>query len=373
MNQELDMRIRDSFMILNASPGIGPVLTSRLMENFHHDPLKILDAADSQLQSVRGVGRQSIDSMRQILKSKWIDKEKQKLQQLGGYFVHNNEIPENLTQLNDSPLGLYCLGEIPKLPYVSIVGTRVPSLYGKKFARKIGYELAKCGICVVSGMARGIDSEAHHGALEADGKTIAFLGSGIDVIYPPENLELYNKIKKSGAILSEFPLGRRADRRTFPMRNRLVAGISLAVVVIESAKSGGSMITARFAAEQGRTVFALPGRVDQPESQGCLDLIRDGASLIRSTNDILEELAPMLAHSKNANLSRDEPITQDFSDLNKAEQLIMSVLSNGERMQTEDFQATTQMPLNDILTSLTMLEIRGVIQKRADGKFEASL
>ena len=114
MNQELDMRIRDSFMILNASPGIGPVLTSRLMENFHHDPLKILDATDSQLQSVRGVGRQSIDSMRQILKSKWIDKEKQKLQQLGGYFVHNNEIPENLTQLNDSPLGLYCLGEIPK-------------------------------------------------------------------------------------------------------------------------------------------------------------------------------------------------------------------------------------------------------------------
>ena len=154
-----------------------------------------------------------------------------------------------------SPIGLYCIGDIPRMPCISIVGTRVPSLYGKKIARKIAHDLSGAGICIVSGMARGIDTEAHLGALDAGGKTIAFLGSGLDVIYPPENIGLYKRIAEQGAVLSEFCLGHKADRRTFPMRNRLVAGVSLGVVVVESAQAGGSMITARFAAEQGRTVL----------------------------------------------------------------------------------------------------------------------
>ena len=172
------------------------------------------------------------------------------MEKMGTRFIHTTQLPEHLDQLMDPPIGLYMLGKVPNSPCISIVGTRAPSNYGKKFARQISYELAKSGICIVSGMARGVDSEAHWGALDAGGNTMAFLGSGIDVIYPPENLELYKRIQDSGAILSEFPIGRRADRRTFPMRNRLVAGVSLGVLVIESAKSGGSMITAKFAAEQ---------------------------------------------------------------------------------------------------------------------------
>ena len=195
-----------------------------------------------------------------------------------------------LSASGSMPLGLYLSGVIPEGPYVSIVGTRQPSLYGQKICRELAKGLAEAGFCIVSGMARGIDSIAHETALSADGKTMAFLGSGIDIVYPPENLNLYQEIAKRGAVLSEFPFGRKADRRTFPMRNRLVSGISSAVIVIESAASGGSLITAQFAAEQGRLVFAVPGRVDQPASAGCNQLIRDGATLVRNVQDILEEL-----------------------------------------------------------------------------------
>lgn len=248
----------------------------------------------------------------------------------------------------------------------------MPSLYGKKLARKFASELASSGICIVSGMARGIDSEAHWGALEAGGKTIAFMGSGMDVIYPPENLELYRKIQNSGAVLSEFPLGRRADRRTFPMRNRLVAGVSLGVLVVESAKSGGSMITAKFAAEQGRTVFAVPGRVDQPESQGCLDLLRDGATLVRNTNDILEELSPMLGNSKFSDQLTPSSSPKDLSDLDKDEQAIMKVLTSGEILGSEKLQEITKIPLPKITLAITMLEIRGLVTMRPDAKYEAT-
>jgi DNA processing protein len=229
-------------------------------------------------------------------------------------------------------------------------------------------ELADAGICIVSGMARGIDTEAHLGALEAGGKTVAFLGSGLDVIYPPENLGLYQRIAQSGAVLSEFPLGRKADRRTFPMRNRLVAGVSLGVVVVESAKSGGSMITARFAAEQGRTVFAVPGRVDHPESMGCLSLIRDGATLIRSVDDILEELAPMIGQISAP--KNPSSTGKDITKMEIEEQKIIQALSAGEILNIESLHIICEMPLAQIMASLTMLEIQGLVQKRTDGRYE---
>jgi len=246
-------------------------------------------------------------------------------------------------------------------------------MYGKRMARKIASELANAGICVVSGMARGIDSEAHAGAIEAGGHTVAFLGSGLDIIYPPENLELYRKIISSGAVLSEFPLGRRADRRTFPMRNRLVAGVSLGVLVIESASSGGSMITAKFAAEQGRSVFALPGRVDQAESQGCLDLIRDGATLVRNASDIIEEIAPMIpAKEMSTGKSFIKPTNGDYSFLSQDEQLIVRCLSEGDSYAIDKIHILTKLPLSQIMSSLTMLEIRGIVAKRADGLYEST-
>ena len=240
----------------------------------------------------------------------------------------------------------------------------------EKIARQRAHDLASKGFCIVSGLARGVDTEAHRGALDANGSTLAFLGSGLDVIYPPENLNLYRQIQKSGAVLSEFQLGRRADRRTFPMRNRLVAGVSHAVVVIESASKGGSMITARLAAEQGRTVFAVPGRVDQPESQGCLDLIRDGATLARNADDIISEISPMISTPIKGNqiISFTNPKT--FPQLDENEKLIMSHLSPGDKFDPEYVQQLTQLEIHSILTHLTMIEINGLIKKLADGKYE---
>ena len=363
---------RDGRMVLNSVPGVGPVILNRLIERFTRDPWQILSANQAELRQVKGVGNQVVESMQKLLNSGWLKKEKEKMEKMSARFVHTDELPKFLNQLTDPPIGLYCLGEIPKQPCISIVGTRGPSIYGKKLARQFASELAQAGFCIVSGMARGVDSEAHMGALEVGGKTMAFLGSGLDVIYPPENLELYRKIQSSGAILSEFQLGRRADRRTFPMRNRLVAGISLGVLVIESAKSGGSMITASFAADQGRTVFALPGRVDQPESQGCLDLLRDGATLVRNPNDIIEELSPMLNHSEVQSNTKVTPEKKDLSYLDQEEQILMHSLSAGEVLDSDGLQKTTKIELSKIVPALTMLEIRGLIIKRPDGKYEAN-
>jgi DNA processing protein len=364
---------RDGRMLLNSIHGLGPIILSRLLDSFEHCPWKILTSTKSELIKVKGVGEKACEAIINASSSNWLEKEKEKLANLGGRFLFDSEISENLKELNDTPIGLYCLGEVPPLPCLSIVGTRVPSMYGKRMARKIASELANAGICVVSGMARGIDSEAHAGAIEAGGHTVAFLGSGLDIIYPPENLELYRKIISSGAVLSEFPLGRRADRRTFPMRNRLVAGVSLGVLVVESASSGGSMITAKFAAEQGRSVFALPGRVDQAESQGCLDLIRDGATLVRNASDIIEEIAPMIPHKT---MSTDKSFIKltngDYSFLSQDEQLIVRCLSEGDSYAIDKLHILTKLPLSQIMSSLTMLEIRGIVAKRADGLYEST-
>ena len=369
MPDKLKLSEDEGRMILNGINGVGPVILSRLLERFSNDPWKILQASQSALNGVRGVGSQLAENINCAQSSDWLEKEKVKLGKIGATFISGSNLPNFLEELDDPPIGLYCLGEVPSLPCISIVGTRVPSLYGKKMARQLAKELAGMGTCIVSGMARGIDTEAHLGALDAGGKTIAFLGSGLDVIYPPENLNLYQRIAQSGAVLSEFPLGRKADRRTFPMRNRLVAGVSLGVVVIESAKAGGSMITARFAAEQGRTVFAVPGRVDHPESMGCLSLIRDGATLIRSVDDILEELAPMIG-SVSAPQNPAFPTGTDLTNLEIEEQKIIQALSAGEILDMENLHKICAMPLAQTMASLTMLEIQGLVQKRTDGRYE---
>ena len=346
---------------------------NRLLERFNGDPWKVLSASAQDLASVKGVGNQLVETLQNNNAPEWLKKEKENLLKMGGHFLGREQFPEFLNELPDPPIGLYTLGEIPKTPFVSIVGTRIPSLYGKKLARKLAFELAQAGVCIVSGMARGIDTEAHLGALDAGGKTLAFLGSGLDVIYPPENLNLYQRIKESGAVLSEFPLSKRADRRTFPMRNRLVAGCSSAVLVIESAKTGGSMITARFAAEQGRTVFALPGRVDQPESQGCLDLIRDGAILVRNSVDILEEIAPMLSLSRNSGAVKTQGPNNIFNNLDDQEKTIIELLKGGERKSLDDIQTSLKVSSSQIAPAITMLEIKGLLSKRTDGKFESNL
>ena len=248
-------------------------------------------------------------------------------------------------------------------------------MYGQKHAREMAARLTEAGFCVVSGMARGVDTAAHEGALDAGGPTIAFLGSGLDIVYPPENLKLYKRIIENGAVISEFSFGRKPDRRTFPMRNRLVSGIAQAVIVIESAASGGSLITAQFAADQGRTVFAMPGRIDQPTSAGCHKLIREGATLIRSAADVIEDLRPYMQKDQYLlnfeNEEKDSSQKVNLSDgLNKNECLLITELKEGEQLPLDELSQRTGLTIAETMSTLTLLELNRYVKKYPSGKYE---
>jgi DNA processing protein len=281
--------------------------------------------------------------------------------------------PKLLKEISDPPIGLYRKGHYTfEQPCIAIVGSRRTTLYGQSVAKKFGSELARLGFCVVSGLARGIDTAAHEGALSVGGKTAAVLGCGIDIIYPPENLALYRQIEEQGAIVSEFSFGRRADRQSFPMRNRVVAGMCEAVVVVETDVSGGSMITARFAGEQGRLIFAVPGRIDQATSQGCHQLIRDGATLLTSVDDILSELnyldglRPQPIPAKEGK----EPSTS-LAGLGEVEVAVLEQFRGGAMLTLDALASQTGRATAELSATLMMLELKRLIAKRADGTFEA--
>ncbi|MFH1381026.1 MAG: DNA-processing protein DprA, partial [Candidatus Omnitrophota bacterium] len=202
------------------------------------------------------------------------------------------EYPSGLMHIHNAPEELFVNGTIlpQDVEAIAIVGTRRATEYGMKQAEKIAFELALMGITIVSGMAKGIDTAAHTGALKAGGRTIAILGSGHDNIYPKENMKLYERIVKSGAVVSELPRDIGPLRQNFPMRNRIISGMSKGVVVIEAPRKSGALITANFALEQGRTVFAMPGNIDSPESTGSNLLIKEGACLVENVSDIIDEL-----------------------------------------------------------------------------------
>lgn len=288
--------------------------------------------------------------------------------------TRDSSYPKLLKEINDPPIGLYRKGgyEFPH-PGIAIVGSRRTTLYGQAVAKRLGAELARLGFCIVSGLARGIDTAAHEGALSVGGKTAAVLGTGIDLIYPPENLGLYRQLEESGAILSEFPFGRRADKQSFAMRNRIVAGICEAVVVVESDVSGGAMITARFAGEQGRQLFAVPGRIDQPTSAGCHQLIRDGATLLTGVEDILSELnyldglRPAAIPPKAGSGAAQLPGLV----LTPEEQAVWSCFSGGAILAPDTLVAQTGLSAPEVSSSLMMLELKRLVAKRADGAFEA--
>lgn len=285
---------RQAMLALSALPRLGPVTIRRLLAAFGNDPLAILRAPSAQLLRVQRVGAeiaQVVTNWREHVDPLAMEA---KLARSGVAFItlQDAAYPPPLRHIYDPPVGLYCKGPLrPGVKSVAIVGSRRTTLYGQSTAQMLGRELAALGFCVVSGMARGIDTAAHKGALAAGGETVAVLGNGVDIVYPPENIDIYQQIAERGAVISELPLGTRASRTTFPMRNRLISGLSAAVIVVETDKQGGSMITARFAAEHNRPLFAVPGRIDSSTSQGCNQLIREGAILLSSVDDLIEELA----------------------------------------------------------------------------------
>ena len=363
---------RQALLVLNGLSHVGPVLLRRLMEIFDGDAAAVLSSTRKQLLGVKGVGDKAVDTLLAWEQHFNLDRELKQLEQKAAHFITQTcaGYPQILRETYDPPIGLYWHGEYKiDRPCVAIVGTRKATLYGLGVAKRFASELARLGFCIVSGMARGTDSAAHRGALLVGGKTVAVLGCGLDIIYPSENLDLYNEIAAKGAVVSEFPFGRRVDRQTFPMRNRVVAGMSEAVIVIESDKAGGSMITARFAGEQGRTLMAVPGRIDQASSAGCHQLIRDGAIMVTSVDDILEELR--YAKPLVQNLDFEAEATPVDHSLPDAEQAIMDAFRGGEILSPDVLAERLSKPVSEISALLMGLELKHLLAKRADGCFEA--
>ena len=249
--------------------------------------------------------------------------------------VRDEAYPEILRQIPQPPWVLYYKGNLSllKKPVLAIVGTRTPTVYGIKTAEELACSLSHSGFCVVSGLARGIDSAAHTGALKGNSGTIGVLGSGLDRVYPPENLPLYRAIAEKGLLLTEYPLGTPAHPGLFPQRNRIIAGLSLGTIVVEAAARSGSLITVEFALDASRDVFAVPGPVHSPKSQGTLDLIKKGAAkLITSVNDIIEEYTHLLSPAAPANRQHiKQNNVPGFAGLTEEERKIYELLCSMPR------------------------------------------
>lgn len=374
MSSEIDDH--GAYIVLNALPNIGPITTNRLLARFDGDPKRIFSAGGRELEAVRGVGPAIAATVRDWRSHFDLEREQQTLAKTGVEFIPvcDERYPSVLREIHDPPIGLYQKGPWRwGRPAVAIVGSRRTTLYGQSIAKRFGAELAKAGFCIVSGLARGIDTAAHEGALSVDGMTAAVLGNGMDIIYPPENLDLFRRIATTGAIVSEFPFGRRADRQSFPMRNRIISGLCAAVIVVESDVSGGSMITAKFAGEQGRTLFAVPGRIDQATSRGCHALIRDGAILCSSIEDIFDELNYLGGLRPAKDGGGDTASAQPAIEWSAEERAIFECLSDGALLTLDDIADRTSLPLGVLSPAMMMLELKRILVRRMDGAYELRL
>lgn len=352
-----------SILLLAMLPGIGPRILADLLDKFE-TAANVLAASPQALATVRNVGPKLITSLRNA--AAIVD-----VQAIGRWCHENNvrilardtpEYPETLLDLVDAPPILFVDGEIRPCDAfaVAIVGTRHATVYGRSQAEKIAYGLARAGVTVVSGMARGIDSAAHQGALDAGGRTIAVFGSGLGNIYPPENLALSRMIAASGALVSEYHPMTKPHSGTFPQRNRLISGLSHATLVIEAPERSGSLITARMANEQGRDVLALPGPVTSRASQGTNLLIRDGATLVRNVDDILECLGPFPqpVSAENGRLVHRPAEAL----LNERELMVLDLIAS-EATSIDRIVQTSGLPVSHVLATISVLEVRKLIRR----------
>lgn len=377
MGERVALTERQALMVLSALPDFGPIIVRRALQAFGARAADLFSLGENDLREVLGAKR-----ARTLVE--WpqhfdLEAEFTKMARLGvDYLIPSDEAyPRHLLKLPDAPLGLYRRGtRVIEGPAIAVVGTRQPTPYGRKVTAQLVGGLVRAGFTIVSGMALGIDAEAHQTALEHGGATLAVLGNGVDRIYPAANRKLYERLLTQGAILSEFYLGRVADRQTFPQRNRIVSGICDATLVIESAARGGSLITARFAMEQNRTVFAVPGRIDQPNSRGCLDLIRDGATLVTSVGDILEELRfmqldlPLAEESSLSTESSGNAPGADLGSLGPEERQIVERLEPGEAYHLDQLCELTGLSSFQVQAALMMLELQRRIVRTPDGRYE---
>lgn len=360
------MTSREALVALNLVDHVGPVRLRQLMAHFGPDPAAILKASRQELLAVAGIGIDTAEAIASWERSVDLQGELRRISESGVHVLtqEDPEYPPLLREIYDPPMVLYVRGRL--LPAdrngVALVGSRLTTPYGQDVARKLAYQLAFTGVTVVSGGARGIDTAAHQGALSAKGRTIAVLGTGINLVFPPENAGLYERIAEHGAVITQFPFNRPADKQSFPIRNRIVAGMSQGTVVVEANLASGALITANFANEYGRHVFAVPGRIDSPRSRGCHELIKQGAKLCEGAEDILSEFEYLFPPT-NRPESPATTGTLPALALSEPETRVIAALTPGTEHTTDDVIRSTGLPASAASVALFSLELKKLVRQ----------
>lgn len=333
-------------------------------------PTACFEASGFGLEAA-GLRREAIDAIKSPEPRNRAERELQELAKLGGQAVtlRDERYPALLRETYDPPIVLYCLGDFTRAftqPTLAIVGSRRCSTYGRNVAEMLGRELAERGVTIVSGLARGIDSAAHRGALDGRGLTAAVMGTGLDAAYPKENKRLAERIAEQGALVTEFPLGTPPVSQNFPFRNRVISGVALGVLVVEGAERSGSLITARLAYEQGREVFAVPGNITSAKSFGPNYLIKDGAKLVQTWRDVVEEFpleikAGILAAERGE--TRSQQLVIDDIQLSEPERLVLKMLRPDEPVHIDQLIRRAELGTGELMGALLRLEMTDRIRQ----------
>lgn len=350
------------WIALRAAEGVGPVLFRRLLERFD-TPDQVLSATPSSLCTVRGVTPQIAEAVTGAACRRFAEEECRRIERTGVRLLTflDADYPRRLFEIGDPPPLLYLRGKVPSWdPAVAVVGGRRATREGLKAADRLSCELSAAGVLVVSGMARGIDTAAHRGALAGSGSTVAVLGCGADVVYPPENRQLADRIAAEGCILSEFPLGTRPLAEHFPRRNRIISGLSRGVLVVEAVEKSGSLITARYALDQGREVMAVPGPISSPACRGSNGLIKAGAQLVDCIDDILDATRINAARLDMPLFERTMQLPR--TNLTPREAAVYELVAQGPRHLDEITQALELTP-GEVSAMVLGLELKGMLQQ----------
>ncbi len=343
----------EAWIALDLLPAIGPRTAQRLIQ-IYGTPEIILAKPISELKNLSILNKAQLDSLASGPDYKRVKEVLCKLDSLGAYAVCLDDpaYPPQLKEIDDPPSVLYIKGSLDDLePSVAIVGTRYPSHYGKEMALRLAQSLSVQGISIISGLARGIDGQAHLGALDGIAQTVAVLGSGIDIIYPPEHAKLFESITAKGAVITELPPGTSPDAKNFPRRNRIISGLCQGVIVVEATLRSGAMITSRYALEQGKLIMAVPGNVTNPRSQGTHQLIRQGAVLIRDADDVLAEIAPQITGL----LDKCKPSLTGTDDI--------LTLVAASPLSIDDIAIQLNIDIMEASRRVSMLELTGAVER----------
>jgi DNA processing protein len=352
----LEVHEKAYWIAFNKVPGIGAARLSALL-NFFESAEAAWKASIQQLRNAE-LDRRSLENLLAARRTLDLNEEWEKVCRAGVTILTwpDPEYPANLRQIDAPPPLLYIRGRIEETDNlaVAIVGTRRASIYGREVARRLASELAAHGITIVSGLALGIDSVAHKATIEAKGRTLAVLGSGVDQIYPPDNRGLAKAIEQQGAIISEYPLGVRPAAGNFPPRNRIISGLSKGVIIVEAGQRSGALITARFAADHGRDVFAVPGSILHPGSVGCNELIQQGATPLLSVNDVLEQLQLVQVQSQRT--------VRQTAPADPMENQLLAVLS-AEPAHIDDIVRRAAISSPQVASLLAIMELKGLVRQ----------